>query len=210
MVEFFLKNKYLNRSFDFSGSDIFPEIKDADYLIFIREISNGGFFLAQSLLIYPHTLTATYPDIKLVNKSLNEEFADYFDELISFGQDIFGNQFCFDMKDSKVVFFNIEDASRSEMGNNFRAWMEIFIDDYDYYSGYTYAKAWQSNHTLEFDQRLCPKKPFSIGGDYLVENFYPLNYPAYLKLNADIAKQLHNLPDGTKVQLSIIPKSSNE
>lgn len=204
MFEFFVQHKDISIDFVHVQNPFF-EIKDVDYNLFLQNIGNGGFFLSQSLLIYPHTGDIEYPGIKGVNDCLRENFGVYFEGLIAFGQDIFGNQFCFDTINSKVVFFNIEDATKFNMATDFRGWVDCFVKDYDYYSGYSYSIDWQINHRLEFNQRLCPKKPFTIGGDYNVANFYASAYPAYLKLNAALAIQLHDLPDGTPVQLTILP-----
>ena len=47
------------------------------------------------------------------------------------------------------------------------------------------------------------KKPFVIGGEYVIENFYALTFPRYLEYNGDIAKQIAHLADGQKVKIVI-------
>lgn len=204
MFDFLIKHQ--DRLINFKKThDLFFEIKDDNYKVFIQKVTNGGFFLSQSLMIYPHMNDMEYPGIKTVNDCLQLEFGSFFEGLVSFGQDIFGNQFCFDTINLEVVFFNIEDGTKTYMAESFKGWIDCFMKDYDYYSGYSYSNDWQSNHKLDFNERLCPKKPFTIGGDYNVTNFYASVYPAFLKLNAALAKQLHDLPDGTPIQFKILP-----
>ena len=202
MFDFLLKHKDPQKNFILEPSIFIGEF-DRGYRSFITEVSNGGFFFSQALVLYPHTQTHEYPDIENVNRSLKEEYGNHLTNLISFGEDIFGNQFCFDAHREEIVFFNIEDASKNLMGKTFEDWVDCFTKDFDYYSGFTYALEWQKENRLKPDQRLCPKKPFTIGGDYNVSNFYASDYPKFIKINASIAKQLHDLPDGTDVRLNI-------
>ena len=105
-----------------------------------------------------------------------------------------------------IIFFNIEDAGRRDMGKNFKDWVDVLTAEYDYYAGVTYANDWTELNELTIEERLCPKKPFIIGGDYKLNNFYASNFPAFLSLNADIAKQIQYLPDGTPITYKVIKK----
>lgn len=204
MFDFFLRHKNPQEDFALEPSSFIGEF-DEGYRSFITEVANGGFFLSQALVLYPHTQMSAYPDVEVVNQTLKDEYGSHFANLVAFGEDIFGNQFCFGADRREVVFFNVEDASKSVMGASFEEWADCFIKDFDYYSGYTYSLEWQKENRLDSNQRLCPKKPFTIGGDYNVGNFYASEYPKFIELNASVAKQLHDLPDGTRVRLNIQP-----
>jgi hypothetical protein len=177
-------------------------IKSKDYLEFISSIGNGGFFFGQSLQFYSLIREKSFRSIISVNELLTQEFDFLFKGLYSFAQDVFGNQFVFN-DEGQISLFNIESRSCDIVAQNFKESLSILINDIDYYAGITYGKMWKGEYELSLDQRIQPKIPFVIGGEYKLDNFYVNNYPAYLSYNADIAKQIYNLKDGEKVKLRI-------
>jgi hypothetical protein len=178
------------------------EIRDEDYFNFIAETQNGGLFLDRSLQFYGFASTKNYQDIDFINQIFSEEFGNYFKGILTIGQDIFANQFVYDLSTQEIFLFNIETADKEKLANNFKHFIEILFSDLEYYSGRTFILNW--NNSFGSDQRLCPQKPFIIGGDYVNENFYASSFPKYLYFFADIAKQIHEIPDGTPIKLKII------
>jgi len=89
------------------------------------------------------------------------------------------------------------------LAQGFKEWLNVLIADLEYFTGMSYEKEWKDRYPISLDQRLQPKIPFVIGGDYAIGNFYVNDYPGYLLYNADIAKQVYNLKDGEKVKLKI-------
>ncbi len=138
-----------------------------------------------------------------INDVLQKEFGKILEGFYSFGQDAFGNQFLFHLKSNDVLFFNIETGRKQLLGNGFRRWMEAFASDYDYYSGMSYMESWRRQFQISINERIQAKKPFVIGGKYDIENFIVKRYPDYLSYNADIAKQIINIPDGARVVLKL-------
>jgi hypothetical protein len=181
----------------------FP-IPDIEYFELMKQVNGGAFFM-KALFIYPFIMEERYPSVLLVNKKMNILYDQLFLNLFTFGQDIFGNQFCFDKENYSVILFNIEDGERVVLANNFTEWLSVLENDYDYLTGFSYSKKWQNSNILGVDQRLCPKIPFVIGGKYEESNFYASVFPSYLELNADIARQIYDLPDGTAVTYQIRP-----
>ena len=174
---------------------------DSSYLDFIAS-SNGGFFYKNSIQIYAISQTPAYNNFFNINEMIRKEYGNILSDEIFFGQEIFGNQFAF--TSSGVVFFNIETGERTEMGKTFLEWTSILTSDINYYSGINILKSWTAaNLDLSIDNRLCPKKPFVIGGEYEIKNLYPAPYPQYIKANANIANQIYGLPDGTPIKLKI-------
>ncbi len=53
-------------------------------------------------------------------------------------------------------------------------------------------------------KRLLPKVPFILGGKFTVDNLYLLDSITGMKLRGDLARQIKNSPDGTKVTFKIV------
>jgi len=177
-------------------------IKDEDYFDFISEAGNGGFFLDSSLQFYSFITEENYQNIDLVNDIFLKAYGKYSMGIRTIGQDVFGNQFVYDVYTQKFLLFNIETAYKEELAKNFKGFVETLVTDIEYYSGRSFILNW--NNEIQFNQRLCPKKPFVIGGEYNNDNFYASTFPKYLEFFADIARQIHELPDGTPIKLKII------
>jgi hypothetical protein len=75
---------------------------------------------------------------------------------------------------------------------------------YEFSTGYPLAAEWQALHgRLPARTRLVPKKPFVVGGDYVVSNLYDLDAVEGMRFRASLAVQMRDLPDGTKVRFTI-------
>lgn len=212
-IDFFIKGLY--KSFNYSAIqkesvEYKKDIKDLDYLHFVEKLLNGGMFFGGSLILYSFGATDSYAQISEVNKTLNKEFGSLFKELFAFGQDIFGNQFCFESGTTNIIFFGIEDGDRKIMNGSFKDWLATMENDSDFYTGYPYLHRWKNSYQLRDDERLCPKIPFIIGGEYEMDNFYTCSFPNYIGINASIAKQIFDLPDGQEIKLAIIPPSNSD
>lgn len=179
-------------------------VEDVTYFDFIIESDNGGYFYEQALHIYSYCRDYSFHNIEEVNSLLQYEYGDIIDGLISFGQDLFGNQFCFNTIEKNVTFFNVETGDRNVVASNFEDWINVINNELDYFTGINVLKTWYlDNNQLALNERLCPKIPFIIGGEFKVENLYAGEFPAFIKAYANIARQIHNLPDGTKIEIKI-------
>ncbi|HZX59363.1 MAG TPA: SMI1/KNR4 family protein [Mucilaginibacter sp.] len=176
-------------------------VSDTGYLEFI-ENNNGGFFYKNSIHIYSITLTPYFNSFFRVNEVIKKEYINILDNEIFFGQELFGNQFGF--SSNGIIFFNIETGERTIIGKTFSDWIDVIDSDIEYYSGINVMEAWvQLNGKLNNEQRLCPKIPFIVGGNYEIENLYSQPFPDYITSNANIANQIYGLPDGTPIRLKI-------
>lgn len=178
------------------------EIKDKEYFNFISNYSNGGFFLDSSLQFYGFTIEQDYRNIETVNNIFLKEYDIYSAGLRTIGQDVFGNQFVYDLYTQHIFLFNIETADKEKLGEDFATFIEKLYTDIEYYSGRKFLLNY--TNTITLNQRLCPKKPFTIGGEYKNENFYACNFPSYFEFFADIARQIHELPNGTPIKIKIV------
>lgn len=177
-------------------------INDGGYFDFIKRISNGGFFFDTSLHIYGVCKSPAYDSITYVNNIIGHEYGELAKNLVFFAQEALGNQFAF--SDKGVVMFNIETAEVDLLSEDFASFVDALFNDLDYLTGRGFIAEWKRKNNLTFDQRLCAKKPFVVGGDYGIENFYAQFFPTYLSSNANIAKQIHDLPDGTEIKIDIV------
>lgn len=179
-------------------------IRDKEYFQFIREISNGGFFFSECIHMYRLCSGMNFNDIKYVNNEISKSYGELTDGLFSFGQEIFGNQFAFEIESGSIIYFIIETGERQKIADNFSRWLDELFSNFEFLTGVPYKKQWEKENSINLGQRLQPKIPFVIGGDYIVSNFYAVNFPKYIHYNADIAKQVVNLKDGEKVRLNIM------
>jgi hypothetical protein len=65
---------------------------------------------------------------------------------------------------------------------------------------------WQvENGAIPQGKRLMPKIPFVLGGKYSLDNIYALDSVSAMKSRGNLALQLRDLPDGTKVEFRVVP-----
>lgn len=177
------------------------KIKDPDFYEFLFELEGRDFFLSNSLQFYNFSSSSNYRNIETVNQVFSDKYGELANNLISIGQDIFGNQFVFDIASGYFLQFNCETGDKSFMGKQFQEFIINLTSDIEYYSGESFLLNFKDK--IELNQRLCPKKPFTIGGGFEKDNLFVLEFPKYLYFYADIAEQLHNLPEGTRIVLKV-------
>ena len=179
-------------------------ISDNDYFDFVILSQNCGFFYRQSLHLYGHSSVNQFNDIHHINSLLQNEFGEIITGLFSFGQDLFGNQFCFDIEKGGIVFFCSETGEREIISSGFSDWINLLHEKLEYFTGMNTLQSWILNNEFYFNQRLYPAIPFIMGGEYKINNLFASALPDYLKAYANITRQVDNLPDGTPVKLNII------
>jgi hypothetical protein len=181
-------------------------ISDEFYFLFIEDINNGGFFFNQALQFYSFIEERNFRNISVVNENFIREYHELFKGLVTFGQDIFGNQFAFDIQKGCIVSFDIETAEQKIVAESFKDWLFHLRNDLNYIAGIGYVNEWKKDNDLQWDHRILPKVPFVIGGAYSLENFQTSTFPYYVSYNAQLASQIYNLKDGEKIKL-VITKS---
>src|SRR5450432_3610275 len=178
-------------------------LKDKIYFNFIIDSRNAGFFYDKSLQIYSYSDKNMSNSIDYVNSILRNEYKEIISDLISFAQDLFGNQFCFDIVKRKIFLFNSETGERKLIASDFSNWIDVIYEDFDYFIGLNVLREWNYANRLTSDERLYPKIPFIMGGEFKVNNLFASTFPNYIVDYANIAKQVFNLPDGTPVKLVV-------
>lgn len=121
---------------------------------------------------------------------------------IFFAEDIFGEQFT--LCNDAIYRFDPETGESVEHTPTLEAWAEHIMGHYEDETGYPLAHAWQLRHgALPVHCRLVPGNPFVLGGTYDVDNLLALDAAQGIRLRAEIANQIRNLPDGATVRLQI-------
>lgn len=178
-------------------------IADKDYLFFLLT-SNGGFAFGNSLHFYGVLPNKIESEIFYNNFLFQKYYQDLIKVVLVFCEDTFGNQYAF-LNDNKIAFINIETAEIEFLFTDFKNFVEEIYKETDFYTGFSIMEKWSlENGAISEFKRLCPKKPFVIGGDYTTDNFYALEKEKLLDYNSYIAKQIKNLPDGVQIQLKVI------
>lgn len=198
-----IKNRNSNiKPKGFLYNEKYVETKDEIYLEFLKRY-NGGYFYNNALILFGFSKEENQLNISHMNTLFKNYYQNLIDGLYFFGQDIFGNAFGF--RNEKIVFFNIESGQKEILAENFEKWLDILYNDLDYYTGKSLACELndKTREELTKEKRLCPKYPFILGGEYSLDNLALMGYIDNINYNSNIAKQVYNLPEGSKIKIII-------
>lgn len=176
----------------------------AGHLVQLLGAKNGFYAFEGALHIFP--VQASGLGYGLLQWNATElwkhEYGKRIDGCVFFAEDVFGNQFC--LRDNSIHIFDPETSELEPFAAGLNKWAEKILADYNLWSGYKLAHEWQQLHcAIPIGSRLLPKIPFVMGGDYAVDNLYALDAAKGMCLRAHIAKQIHDLADGTAVRLVV-------
>jgi hypothetical protein len=128
------------------------------------------------------------------------EFGDRADGFLFFAEDLFGGQF--GLRGDRVHSFDPETGEAELFADDLSDWSARILADYRVLTGYPLGHVWQERHgALPRGRRLVPKIPFILGGAFEVENLYSAEPAEAIKFRGSVARQIHDLPDGTRVRL---------
>ena len=132
--------------------------------------------------------------------------ADYHglaDRIFCFAEDVFGRQFV--ATEGNIGVFEPETGDVKALAGSLEEWAAKMLLDYRQLTGYQLAHEWQSVHgPLPPRDRLMPKKPFVVGGQYVLANLVALDSVRVMKNLGNLAHQIHNLPDGAQIVFKIV------
>ena len=206
--------KYTNESCSFSGNiktiiELCKGLNAADDLYF-EKVKEGGFCsLEYALRFFTQTDNPRFHDVVKWNSEM--AWKHLFSSIIHekfwcFAEDIFENQYIF--WKSKVCMFECETGSIIELCDSFSQWLELIISRPDYYSGSTIAQQWNlknPSEVLTSQYNLSAIIPFACGGEYSISNVFRIDSLKNMELKAAFAKQIYNLPDGTRINYKFVP-----
>lgn len=166
-----------------------------EYHDLLRE-RNGFFAFECALHVYSHVESAA------ALTSWAPTYGELAAGLTFFAQDAFGHQFA--LSASGVLFFNAETGEKELVASTLEGWADAVLQDYEFYSGWPLAHAWQAEYgPLPVGRRLAPKVPFILGGAYALENLYVATTVELMHFRADLARQLREVADGAQVTLRV-------
>jgi hypothetical protein len=164
-----------------------------------------GFYAFESALhVFPSYSHGAHMSLQRWNAAgtWKSEFGDFLDPLTCFAEDIFGNQF--GILDEVVVVLNAESGEIRTLTRSLEERACQLLADYQLPTGFPFAHEWQALFgPLKQDQRLVPKRAFIFGGEYAVDNLYSTESAGGMRVRGHIYQQIRDLPDGSKVRLSI-------
>lgn len=163
---------------------------------------NGFFAFESALLVRPINFHGSPLGIVQWNDDAlwRHEFDCDFSSVLFFAEDIFGAQFCF--RENKISSFDPETGDFQTIAQTLEQWAAWILEDYRVRTGWPLAHEWQVAYgQIEAGQRLLPKRPFVLGGQFSMENLFKLNDVEGMSFRASIAVQLRDCPDGSTVML---------
>lgn len=167
---------------------------------------NGFYAFESALHVFPSTATAT--ELGVVEWNEPELWRERFDALgdgwCCFAEDVFGVQFAIG-PNGVVGLLDPEIGVIEHVADDIEAWAQRVLDDYGVLTGWPLAHEWQvANGPLRAGRRLIPKVPFVLGGDFSIDNLYDADAVSAMRYRGDLAAQMRDLPDGSRVTLRII------
>jgi len=176
-------------------------------LLELLRAKNGFFAFESALQVFPLGGTGDDLEISAWNRpstwrwtysGLIPDFA------VFFSQDVFGNQFA--LLDGVIARFVAEGGELQKVASSLEAWAQVILTDWRQYLGYDLAHVWQTLHRpLREGERLVPKIPFVLGGEYDVSNLYAGNIVETMRFRGELSRQIAGHADGTRVNL--VPKN---
>jgi len=176
-----------------------------DELLDLLRRKNGFYAFESALHVFPAAPFEKEMTLSRWNSFglWRHEYGELADKKLFFAEDAFGNQFCLDS--GRVCSFDAETGSSEPVGNTIEEWVGRILADYEVLTGHPLLRQWQTKHgALPIGQRLMPKVPFVLGGQYALENLYSIAAVSGMKTRGNLARQIKDLPDGAQVEFRVI------
>lgn len=118
-----------------------------------------------------------------------------------FAFDLFGCMYAI-RSDGKVVTVDAETGEMKGFADDLEAWATRILEKPGSTLGSELGRAWQQLHgQLAPLERLVPRRPFVLGGDYEVSNLVRCPLRRALALYGSLCEQLTGAADGTPVEV---------
>lgn len=165
---------------------------------------NGFYAMESALHVFPthsspHQLGISDWNANALWRSRYKGLAEGY---LFFAEDVFGGQFC--IKGSEIYTFDPELGGLEHLAENIEQWAQTLLRDYEVLTGYPLAHQWQKqNGRLPVGKRLVPKVPFVLGGEFTLDNLRLIDAVEGMRLRADLAVQIKDLPDGAQIRFGV-------
>ncbi|MDG9884249.1 SMI1/KNR4 family protein [Pseudomonas sp. GD04058] len=176
----------------------------ADQLLGMLRRRNGFYALESALHVFPACSSQHELDITDWNEHAlwRSRYNGLADGCLFFAEDIFGGQFC--LKDGNVYTFDPELGCLDYLAGDIEQWAQTLLHDYEVLTGYPLAHQWQKqNGQLSAGKRVVPKTPFVLGGEFTIDNLHMIDAVEGMRLRADLALQIKELPDGAQIKFDV-------
>jgi hypothetical protein len=166
---------------------------------------NGFYAFESALHVFPLTENPGAHGIDSWN--LPNLWRDHYDGMtdgiLFFAEDIFGGQF--GVKGDGIYSLDPETGELSHLAGSVDEWARKILDDHEFITGYPLAHQWQAeNGPMAAGDRLVPKRPFVLGGEYSATNVVALEAVKGMCFRGDLAVQIRDLPDGASITFNIV------
>ena len=165
-----------------------------------------GFFCFESALrVFPSVTTESSWSIGEWNSHdlWKADYRGLADVVLCFAEELFGRQFV--IAGGEVGIFEVETGEVEIVACSLEEWASKILLDYNQMTGYGIAHKWQHKYgPLHARHRLMAKTPFVLGGDYSVSNLASTESHQMMKELGNLAYQIHDLPEGTRVELKVL------
>lgn len=165
--------------------------------------ARDGFYAFESAL---HVLPLDAEDDEMGLVAWNEaslwrrHYGDLADGHLFFAEDVFGGQFS--LHDGAFCTWDPETGAHDVLATDLDGWARAVLDDFEVLTGHPLAHEWQAaNGPLPDRHRLTPITPFFLGGEFSLSNLRLIDAVEGMRMRADVAVQVADLPDGTRVRL---------
>jgi hypothetical protein len=169
-------------------------------LLQLLERKNGFYAFEAACQFFPAGPSRDEPSLAKWNSRTlwKGHYAGLAEGIFCFAQDIFGGQFV--IKEEDVGTFDPETGDFVAVASSLDAFAGLLLDDYRVLTGQPVAHEWRQLHgRISSGSRLIPKRPFVLGGDFSVSNMIEIEMVRGMKIRADLALQIKDLPDGAKI-----------
>jgi hypothetical protein len=174
-------------------------------LLMMLSEKNGFYAFESALHVFPLGKKKGVMDIESWNSAdvWKSAYGNLATPFFCFAEDIFGMQFC--IYEDIICLFDAETAHYEVIASTLEEWAEKILEDYNVLTGYPIAHQWQQKYDrIPEGYRLFPKMPFVGGGSFDINNLYVADMVEGMKARGSIAQQIHDLPDGTKIEFAIV------
>lgn len=162
---------------------------------------NGFIAFEGALLCLPIGIDVDIEIMKFnTHKSWKSAYSKEIQDTLFFAADIFCH--LFGLYKGIIVKFNPESGKLEKHSSNIEEWASIILSDYDYETGWSLAKSWQlENRAINVGERLLPKVPFAIGGEYEVNNLVDIDLNEAMNQYSKLFAQVKNIEKGELVNI---------
>lgn len=166
---------------------------------------NGFFAFDKALHVFPAQPSTQKPsgyDIIDWNRRglWKNAFPEQVQRLLCFAEDIFGCQWV--LQKDHIGKFDPETGEVTPFADSFENWAEQIVENASIETGWPLSQQWiQKNGDLPANCRLNPRMLFVLGGSFEVENLFAVDAAEGMRFRGDIARQIRDLPDGTKIKI---------